>query len=227
MARPEIPLTESQSRLVEQNVRLAYAEGLRANRLRRAVRLTLEEATSAALFGLIRAAQYYNPDYGTKFSTYAVSVIRNQIHRADIESSIIHTGAYMADEAERHRQGGTVKSARKTIQDAVRARGTSLVPLGVGRGFWAEHSSLQRSDNTEEWIEAEHRKQLHERVHQALKNLPKNLADLLHKRFMEGSNLNYREIGKQFGIPKESARRLVLSGLRRMRRSLQDLEGVV
>lgn len=76
-ARPKIArkLTDKQRDLVEANVNLVYhvVYGLiNRGKIQRAL---AEEAISEGMYGLVRAAQWYEPDRGTKFSTLAALTI--------------------------------------------------------------------------------------------------------------------------------------------------------
>ena len=69
-------MTEKETRLVEENVPLAvYTAG---QWMKKAV-LEWEDALSAAEYGLVKAAMSFEEERGFCFSTYAVSVMENEI----------------------------------------------------------------------------------------------------------------------------------------------------
>lgn len=81
------PLTPEQSQMVEENMGLAYF-ALRKYR-ERFKWLEEDDILSACHIGLVKAAQGYNPELGTTFSTYAMlamyrSIIRELIPRKQV-----------------------------------------------------------------------------------------------------------------------------------------------
>lgn len=63
-----LSLSDSQRRLVEDNIGLVYAQAKKRG-------ITDEDLIQEGMIGLINAARYYSPDFGVKFSTYAGSYI--------------------------------------------------------------------------------------------------------------------------------------------------------
>lgn len=75
-------LTDEQRDLVEANVKLVYhvVYGLiNRGKIQRAL---ADEAISEGMYGLVRAAQWYEPERGTKFTTLAVIAITQQARKA-------------------------------------------------------------------------------------------------------------------------------------------------
>jgi RNA polymerase primary sigma factor len=69
---------ESRNRVVQENLGLVFRVARQyANR-----GLTFEDLVAEGNLGLIRAAEHYDPGYGTRFSTYAVFFIKDSIQSA-------------------------------------------------------------------------------------------------------------------------------------------------
>lgn len=71
----KIMLTETQRKLAEENINLAY----HCAHQMKSLPMELEEKISLAFLGLVKAAERYDPDTGYAFATYAAIVIRNEI----------------------------------------------------------------------------------------------------------------------------------------------------
>ena len=85
------PLTDGQKQIVEENIRLATWIGRRVARANPEVEW--EEIRSLACLGLCRAALFYRPEVGTKFSTYAHKVILQVITKElSKRKQIAHSG---------------------------------------------------------------------------------------------------------------------------------------
>lgn len=61
-------LDDAQQKLVEDNIRLVYDQAHKRG-------ITDEDLIQEGMIGLCNAARFYNPEFGVKFSTYAVSYI--------------------------------------------------------------------------------------------------------------------------------------------------------
>lgn len=96
-------LTEKQKELVEANMGLAY---YCAHQMKN-IPIELEDRISLALFGLVKAAGHYRPETGTKFSTYAIQAMQNeikmQLRRDSKHFGVISLSYPIGDE--NHREG--------------------------------------------------------------------------------------------------------------------------
>src|SRR5262249_41174416 len=79
-ARRTAAATPEQQRLAAANTGLAWGQAFAQHRSSGGA-LDLDELASEALVALTRAAINYDPNYGTKFSTFAVVSIKRQLWR--------------------------------------------------------------------------------------------------------------------------------------------------
>lgn len=81
----------AKAELVTRNVRLAilFAKRIHSNHM------SLEDSIQEGMFGLIRAAEKFDPDRGVRFATYANWWIRQAILRAALSSSEIPIPSYL------------------------------------------------------------------------------------------------------------------------------------
>lgn len=83
-------LTENQQKTVEENIGLVHFVIKKLGFSRRKFRnLEYEDLFQSGCIGLCKAAETYDPGYGTAFSTYAYVVIRNEIVVETVKDSKI------------------------------------------------------------------------------------------------------------------------------------------
>ena len=85
---------EARNELVEKNLRLVINVAKRYN----SVDLTKEDLIQEGNLGLIKAAEYFDPELGYKFSTYATWWIRQAITRAIFNSGMIRMPVYLRED---------------------------------------------------------------------------------------------------------------------------------
>ena len=73
-------LNDEQRRLVEDNMKLAY---FMAHKLRNHTSLEFEDLVGVCMRGLCKAALKFEPDMGNKFSTFATTVMQNEVFIAN------------------------------------------------------------------------------------------------------------------------------------------------
>ena len=121
-------MTEKETRLVEENVPLAvYTAG---QWMKKAV-LEWEDALSAAEYGLVKAAMSFEEERGFCFSTYAVSVMENEIRmelrKRNRRKKVVYFGDPVSG-AEGLTLGDTIADTRdhfgmsETVHDLIRSR---------------------------------------------------------------------------------------------------------
>lgn len=121
-------MTEKETRLVEENVPLAvYTAG---QWMKKAV-LEWEDALSAAEYGLVKAAMSFEEERGFCFSTYAVSVMENEIRmelrKRNRRKKVVYFGDPVSG-AEGLTLGDTIADTRdhfgmsETVHDLIRNR---------------------------------------------------------------------------------------------------------
>ncbi len=104
LAKKSSTCIESRNRLVEANLKLVIHIAQRYN----GASLNLEDLIQEGNLGLIRAVEKFDPDHGTKFSTYAGSWIQGKILNYCITRGKITSNelplAYKKDDADREIQ---------------------------------------------------------------------------------------------------------------------------
>ena len=85
---------EARNELVEKNLRLVINVVKRYN----SVDLTREDLIQEGNLGLIKAAEYFDPELGYKFSTYATWWIRQAVTRAIFNSGMIRMPVYLRED---------------------------------------------------------------------------------------------------------------------------------
>lgn len=192
---PDLPLTPCQQSLVEDNVRLAYYWSHRlVHRLTDADR---EEADAAAVGGLVRAAQLFDPARGFKFTTYATPWVIQGVQR-------------WASGERRHREK---KGGRKVFH-------LPQVDLGDDALEDQFEPACPRRDPREE---ADGR-DCWEKV-LALLGRDRRSKEILRLRFVEG--LQLREVGRRLKLSHERVRQLQERALETLRRRVKFLRGSV
>lgn len=121
-------MTEKEIRLVEENVPLA---GYVAKRWVKRAGIEWEDALSAAEYGLVKAAMRFEEERGFCFSTYAVSVMENEIRmelrKRNRRKKVVYFGDPVSG-AEGLTLGDTIADTRdhfemsETVHDLIRNR---------------------------------------------------------------------------------------------------------
>jgi RNA polymerase sigma factor (sigma-70 family) len=205
--------------------------------------LQFEDLMQEGQIGLLKAAERYDPEHGTRFSTYAVWWIRQTIGRA-----IANTGRAVRlpvnlgqrvmqvrrTEIELEQQFGRNATIAEVAAELnwplpqvrhVHEAVVQVTPLEkiVGNGDNADtelqellpDESIQRPDE-----EAE-RHLLSQEIEAALNALPEWEAKILQLRygFADGKPLSLSELARQFGLSREGMRQITNRALLRLRRS--------
>ncbi len=168
-----------------------------------------EEAISLGYVGLIRAAELYDPNRGTKFSTYAVACIRNYIlQHAGEGLSIIRVPSYHFEKRQ-YKSGAIYK---RFVTRALGCKSFSIdkmteekVAPKIEDIDWDTDRDLK---NDLDWLES------------SLSSLPPREAMIIKSRFYEGLKLS--EVGERIGCSKERARQLQNRALKSLRENYQS-----
>ncbi len=208
--------------------------------------LSTEDLESVGKIGLMRAAQQYDPSFGTKFSTYAVYWIRDsivkeiynagfgirlsnhQLERIFKVQSILrkydleHLEGDAMVKAIMEDSGFSEDEVRKCIRlNNVVLGATSLNrTIGDGDGNISELGDIEMSpDNVEETVMEQ---QLHQELYQSLNALSDDERDTLVLRYglYDGKQHTLKEIAGFYNLSIEAIRQREQRALRKLRKQL-------
>jgi RNA polymerase primary sigma factor len=226
---------DARSRMIQANLRLV----VKIARQFRGHGLTLDDLVGEGNLGLIRAAQDYNPAFGTRFSTYAAYWIKQSIRAALTNTtSTIRLPAHMVGLLGRWRRTerllrrelgrdplfteladslGLTPVQRQMVQSALRTR--FLVreghrELDRDASWCCEETSDPRDSHEDQYAAEEERRNLHRRLDQ----LEPRERKVICLRFgLEGNRVHtLQEVGRQLGVTREWVRKIELRAVRKL-----------
>jgi RNA polymerase primary sigma factor len=200
--------------------------------------LDYEDLIGEGSLGLIRAAEEFDPRFGTRFSTYAAYWIKEAIRRALMNTgSMIRLPAYLVGlltkwrRAERllRREAGRAPGfdeiasflglspvQKDLVARAQRARRLKLEGGATGDGHpWSPGDALDHRDQSDSLVEADdERAELRRRLDRLD---PRERAVLgLRHGLGDEPPLPLREVGRRLGVTREWARKIELRALRKL-----------
>lgn len=231
---------QARDRMVRANLRLVV--NIAKNYSGRGVPISdlIEEGN----LGLLRAVEGYDPQQGSRFSTYASWWIKQAIRRALIGAGQpVHIPAYMAEEISRWRQKSSElehlkgrpaipEEIRKDLKmPAKRAKAVqeAIVALSSGgtAGFGDEQMDLSeilvdtRVGSPEEKLFDETERQV---VKELLDQLDEREARIVQLRYglIEEKSLTLKEVGQRVGLTRERVRQLERQALSKLELYVQE-----
>lgn len=184
--------------------------------------LDREDLDQAAMLGLMRAAEKFDPGRGAKFTTYAAWWCRQSVMRAiERESKVIRLPAHVVQALNRRARA--------------RARGERLPPpsecelaaLRALRVTWPDEDEdrpLEIAGEDDEAGDMLLRVERLEAVREAVRSLPERLRTIIERRFGIGCEPeNLREIGVRLGLSRERVRQLEADALTMLQESSKSL----
>lgn len=206
--------------------------------------LGLQDLIEEGNLGLLRAVEGYDPDVGTRFSTYASYWIKQSIKRALINSAkTIRIPAYMVELLSKWRRASARLSEElgrgPTQEEVGRVLGLPRKKLPIIKKAIQIYNSAPQSDQTEvgwslgEMVMDERLKAPDEELldhdvlstaMELLEELDVREATVLKMRFGLGSHQAHtlKEIGNELGLTRERVRQIETEALAKLAHGLKD-----
>jgi RNA polymerase primary sigma factor len=174
--------------------------------------LEREDLNQAAMLGLMRAAQSFDPSRGTRFSTYASVWARQFVRRAiEKEARTIRVPSHVLQSLGRRKREA---ERGETTPELTACEAAALRALGVA---WLDHDEEQAcepADTKDGPVEAAGVQERNQAIHDAVGRLPGRLRTIVERRFGLGCEVeNLREIGARLGLTGERVRQLEAEAL--------------
>ncbi len=235
---------DARTRMIQANLRLVVKIAL--DYVGRG--MVLEDLIGEGNLGLIRAAEEFEPRFGTRFSTYASYWIKQSIRHALINTtSTIRLPAHMFGlltkwrRAERtlYREWGRVPSfeelcsflglsetQKSLVAKAHQARHLKLESgIGAGVGRRSPEEFGNRYEPVESMMEAEEDRQM--LLHRLERLDPRERTVLALRYGLEGElPLTLKEIGRRLGVTREWVRKIELRAVNRLHSNEHDDSGL-
>jgi RNA polymerase primary sigma factor len=208
--------------------------------------LVLDDLIGEGNLGLIRAAEEYDPRFGTRFSTYASYWIKQAIRHALINTTAtIRLPAHMVGLLTKWRRAeralarqfdappsfdqvavvlGLSDSQRVLVERARRASKLRLESgAGEDEGAWSPDESAQASTAPEAALEAEDERQ---DLLRRLARLDERERAILALRFgLDGEiPLTLKEVGRRLGVTREWVRKIEMRAVRKLENAVEPQE---
>jgi len=206
--------------------------------------LSLQDLIEEGNLGLLRAVEGFDPEMGTRFSTYVRYWIKQSIKRSLINSAkTIRIPAYMVELLSKWRRGSARLNEElgrtPTAEEVARVLGVPKKKLSIIKKAIQVYNSAPQSDQTEagwslgEMVMDERLKAPDEElldhdvlstVLELLETLESREATVLRMRFGLGMPQSHtlKEIGTQLGLTRERVRQIETEALAKLADGLRD-----
>ncbi len=226
----------ARERLIQANLRLVVkiARGYQWRGM------VLDDLVGEGNLGLIRAAEEFDPDFGTRFSTYASFWIKQAIRQALLNTTqTIRLPAHVVglltkwkrmERALTNEFGftphpdqvaialGLTDSQRGLVESALRASQLRFeCTLSDDENAWSADEATRPEYAPDAAIEADEER---ENVLRRLRNLEERERKILTLRFGldGGSPMTLREVGKRLGMTREGVRKIEIRAVKKLER---------
>jgi RNA polymerase sigma factor (sigma-70 family) len=222
--------------LAEKNFRLVakiaykYAEKTRAD---------VDDLISEGYHGLMRAIDKYNYDeYGTKFSTFAVSWITQGITHFLYKSSFINIPSSIMDKAKKMKmlmEGGINNESEiarilgvneaeiVNMKMALVSKIDLDEPVVNKDGQVASFSDIIEDTNVVAANEAMSKKEISHNLMSAVAGLDEIQRDIISQRWLDGEKVNLSDLGKKYGMTGENVRLIEKKAFDILRTKMKDM----
>jgi RNA polymerase primary sigma factor len=225
---------DARTRMIQANLRLV----VRIARDYVGRGMVLDDLIGEGNLGLIRAAEEFDPRFGTRFSTYASYWIKQAIRHALINTTAtIRLPAHMVSLLTKWRRAsralarelghppgfddvaaslGLTDAQKGLVEKALRATQLRLENGGgEDGGSWSPDESSDDSDAPGAAIEADDERQ---DLMRRLKRLDEREREILALRFgLEGElPLTLKEVGRRLGVTREWVRKIEIRAVRKL-----------
>ncbi|HRU04238.1 MAG TPA: RNA polymerase sigma factor RpoD/SigA [Candidatus Brocadiia bacterium] len=244
---------ERLGRLVGQGDSAARDTMIRSN-LRLVVRIAREfchrgvpmaDLVAEGNIGLMKAVERFNPEEGTRFSTYAIWWIRQTIRRAlQTNGPTVRVPGYMVELVSRWKRANEQLTAQygraPTPEELAKALDISPKRIAVIRRALRAASTAPKSSPDMMWlfedvlVDEKHKapddrlaeEGEHQMVQRCLAAIDEREAELLRLRYGldSGEPKTLQEIGAKMGVTRERVRQLEAEALRKLARSIWRYE---